>query len=190
MLTSLRTEYTLRIQIEGILPTIWRLLKVTSDTKLPELHEHLQVTLGWSDYHLHAFIKGSTFYGQPDKEFDDGMKDETNVRLSSLLKSVGDKVRYEYDFGDGWQHSVELTQVSKINPDTDYPHCAGGLRACPPEDVGGVGGYYDFLESMSNSKHPQHNECKEWFGGLYDPDLFAIDQVNSSLREGTGTFDE
>ena len=54
---------------------------------------------------------------------------------------------YEYDFGDSWQHEIVLEKILEPEPNVAYPRCIEGARACPPEDVGGIWGYADFLDS-------------------------------------------
>ncbi len=63
-----------------------------------------------------------------------------------------------------------------------YPVCIGGKRGCPPEDVGGVWRYQDFLEAISDPRHPEHDERLEWTGGAFDPEGFDIAAVNRALR--------
>jgi len=75
--------------------------------------------------------------------------------------------------------------VEKIvppEPGVRYPRCVAGKRACPPEDVGGVWGYEEFLKAIRNPRHPEHDEYLEWAGGQFDPAAFDLEQVNAQLR--------
>ncbi len=45
-----------------------------------------------------------------------------------------------------------------------YPVCIDGERACPPEDCGGVDGYYRMLEILKDTSDPEHEEMKTWAG--------------------------
>ncbi|MFH1313742.1 MAG: plasmid pRiA4b ORF-3 family protein, partial [Candidatus Eisenbacteria bacterium] len=116
-----------------------------SSITLEKLHVVLQVSLGWTDSHLHKFVAGGRDYGVPNPDFDfgDSMYDEHGVPLCQLLEKEKDWVRYDYDFGDGWEHRVELEKVLPFDPDIALPRCIKGRRACPPEDVGGTWGYED-----------------------------------------------
>ena len=148
--------------------------------------------MGWQNYHLHQFFTGSThedqlFYGVPDDddfgdpEFMARQRDEERVRARKLLALVGDSITYEYDFGDGWEHQLLLEKVVSVDGDgPGLPWCLEGRRACPPEDVGGTGGYGDFLEAFSNPHHVEHGRLREW-GGDFDPERFDRNAVNTAL---------
>jgi hypothetical protein len=91
---------------------------------------------------------------------------------------------YEYDFGDGWEHDVVLEAIGEVGGTKPPTRVLAGKRACPPEDVGGIWGYYRFLEAMQSPKHPEHSEMLEW-GGPFDPDVFEIDEINASFQKGS-----
>jgi hypothetical protein len=90
---------------------------------------------------------------------------------------------YEYDFGDGWEHGVVLEKVDVPQAGKKYPFVLKGKRACPPEDVGGVWGYYHFLEVMGNPDHLEHEDMAEWCEG-FDPDEFDINEINCYFHGG------
>ena len=140
--------------------------------------------MGWTDSHLHQFIAGGRYYGVPDPEWD-LMKthDERKVRLNQLLKKEKDSLVYEYDFGDGWEHKITLEKILPFDPNIVLPVCVKAKGACPPEDIGGMWGYYDFLEALNDSEHPEHEESKAWVGGAFDPAAYDIDEVNLLLRK-------
>jgi Plasmid pRiA4b ORF-3-like protein len=111
------------------------------------------------------------------------MEDEEDILISQVAK-MGRKVRftYEYDFGDSWQHEIVLEKTLEPEPKVKYPRCIEGARACPPEDVGGIWGYADFLQAVSDPKHESHRDMKEWIGGKFDPEKFSVEAVNKELR--------
>ena len=76
--------YQIKVTLRHITPPIWRRIQVTGDTKLGQLHDILQDVMGWSDSHLHAFRIGRDSYSEPNPEYNDGMKNERNVRLDKL----------------------------------------------------------------------------------------------------------
>ena len=82
-----------------------------------------------------------------------------------------------YDFGDDWRHTLTYEGTWPAQPGRAYPACVAGARACPPEDVGGVHGFAEFLEAVANPKHPEHAECLTWVGGSYDPAAFEPEKV-------------
>ena len=173
--------YQLKVTLKGSKPPIWRRIQVSSDTRLGKLHRILQVVMGWTDSHLHQFIVGQTYYGVPDPDFDTDVRSERTVPLNRVLQEPKDKIVYEYDFGDGWEHEVLLEKVLPPDPATRYPVCLTGKRACPPEDCGGIWGYAEFLEAIMSPDHEEHESMLEWIGGSFDPEEFDVDDVNNSL---------
>lgn len=176
--------YQLKITLKDIKPPIWRRLQVQSDTPLTKLHEIIQVAMGWEDYHLHQFIIDGVYYGVPDPDFGiDDMVDEKGVTLNALIKQEKDKLIYEYDFGDGWLHTILLEKILEPGPRTTYPRCIKGKRGCPPEDVGGPWSYGEFLESIRDEDDPEHDSNLEWAGEGFDPEAFDMNSVNESLKK-------
>ena len=180
---TLRSIYQLKITLKGSKPPIWRRLLVPSTITLPELHNVFQVTMGWTDTHLHQFVVGKKCYGEPDPDFEDSLIDEAEVRANQLLKKEKDILMYEYDFGDGWEHKVELEKVLPFEKGIPLPKCLKGKRGCPPEDVGGVWGYQEFLKAFQDPAHPEHDEMREWAGEYFDPENFSVLEVNELLSE-------
>lgn len=180
--------YQLKITLKDIKPPIWRRLQV-ADCTLRDLHEVIQIAMGWTDSHLHQFIVRGDYYGpQAPDDFGFGtdmdVEDEDVALLSQILRSTK-KFRYEYDFGDGWQHEMLLEKVVQREPKAQYPRCVDGKRCCPPEDCGGPWGYADFLAAISDPEHEDHEELREWVGGDFDPEEFSVVEVNEALRQFT-----
>ena len=177
--------YQIKVTLLGASPPIWRRLLVPARLTLEQLHHVLQAAMGWEDCHMHEFCVGRRRFRQPDP--DDrlmGMleeEDERTVQLYSVLGRVGAKAIYTYDFGDGWEHGVVLEKRLPADPNMTYPTCTGGQRACPPEDCGGIGGFYDLLEAISDPKHDRHEEMREWLGDDFNPEAFSVDDVNRRL---------
>ena len=178
--------YQFKVTLKESHPLIWRRIQVP-DCTLGELHEVLQVVMGWEDCHLHQFIVRGESYGRPDPEdlhWDREIEDEEKISISNIART-GRKVRfiYEYDFGDSWQHEILLEKILEPEPNVAYPRCTEGARACPPEDVGGIWGYAEFLEAIRYPIHEGHAEMVEWVGGTFDPEKFSVEKVNRELGE-------
>jgi hypothetical protein len=175
----------LKITLLGTMPPIWRRLLVPADFTLAQLHDVLQAAMGWHACHMHEFSAGRRHFGKPNPEDRlmgmPPVENERMVRLSSLLGRVGAKVVYTYAMGDSWEHGIVLEKRLPVDPDRAYPVCTGGERACPPEDCGGIGGFYDLLDALGDPTHEQHDELLDWVGGDYDPDAFSIVEVNQML---------
>lgn len=110
------------------------------------------------------------------------MIDETEVRLDEVIRSPRTKFRYDYDFGDGWQHELVVEKILPPDPSARYPVCLDGKLACPVEDSGGTWGYYEKLEIVKNPKHPEHADIVAWMPEDFDPTAFDVDAVNEVLR--------
>jgi hypothetical protein len=180
--TSDTPIYQIKVTLEYSKPPIWRRFLVPGDITLAKLHYVLQMVMGWTNSHLHQFIVGGTYYGEPHPDYGFEMRDERRVRLNQIAPREGFKFGYEYDFGDSWLHQVLVEKVLPPEPGQRYPVCIKGRRACPPEDVGGVWGYDDFLEAIRDPDHPEHEDYWEWIGGEFDPEAFDLDEINELLR--------
>jgi len=174
--------YELKVTLRGIRPPIWRRFRVRDDITLGKLHDLLQVIMGWTDSHLHQFVSKGIYYGQPDPEFP--RQDEGKVHLRDVLRKPKDRLMYEYDFGDSWDHDLVLERVLPHEARARYPLIVAGKRACPPEDCGGIPGYYRLLEALANSADPEHQELLEWVGGSFDPEAFDVGTLNRVFHGG------
>ena len=183
-MSNSKQVYQLKVTLDGIKPPIWRRLLVKEDINLLTLHEIIQRAMGWADQHLHMFTLAGQIYGDPeDDEFGDlGTKNETRYKLNKLGLVEKSKFKYEYDFGDSWQHTILVEKIIPAEKGIHYPICLTGRRAFPPEDVGGVWGYENFLEAITDPHHKEHDEYLEWIGGSFDPEEFDRDEVNELLR--------
>jgi len=174
--------YQIRIALQGVNPPIWRRIQVRGDTTLDKLHDIIQAVMGWTDSHLHQFIVGEAYFGPSDPMYDDlPMNDEASFTLSRITDREGSAFIYEYDFGDSWHHEL-LVEKILLPEETQYPVCLAGERACPPEDVGGIWGYEEFLDALGDPDHPQHEDYIEWIGGEFAPEAFDLEQVNAALH--------
>ena len=180
--------YQFKITLIGSKPPIWRRIQV-ADCTLDELHEHIQTAMGWTNSHLHQFEIKCKRYGDPElivDGFDDSnCVDSTRTRISKILPKTGKRFSftYEYDFGDGWDHEILFEGCPQKEPRKKYPLCVEGERACPPEDIGGIGGFYEFLEALADPKNDQHDDLMEW-GGDFEPEMFDAQQATKEMKEG------
>lgn len=186
--STTRRLFQFKITLRGIEPGIWRRIQVLDHT-LDRLHEHLQIAMGWTNSHLHEFIIQGRRCGDPELLDDDidpfsGL-DSTTTLMSAVLPSDGSPLSFEYryDFGDGWVHDVQFEGSPSPHPDLTYPQCLEGARACPPEDVGGVYGYADYLKAMADPSDERHQEMVNW-RGQFNPELFHPRIVTHVLQEG------
>jgi len=169
--------YQIKVSLRGAKPPIWRRLVVPASATLADLHVIIQYAMGWDDYHLHVFDVGGIRYGVPEPELQ--FRDEARVRLSDVAPTERAKFRYEYDFGDGWEHDIVVEKI--LDEPVKQAVLHGGRRASPPEDCGGIWGYAHLLEVLADSTHEEHEQLSTWVGGEFDPDEFDIDGINDLL---------
>jgi Plasmid pRiA4b ORF-3-like protein len=176
--------YELNIVLEDIEPAIWRRILVPTTITLPKLHDVLQSAMGWTNSHLHFFAVGNRRYTVDDGELEQSeMLDESKHTLEGLLGSSLNEFEYVYDFGDNWRHHIVVKRIAKPQPDWFYPLCIAGARATPPEDVGGTGGYDEFLLAINDPDDDEHDSMLVWAGGVFDPEGFDVNAINRALRD-------
>lgn len=193
---SKKAAYIVRLDLDDTKPPIWRRLRLASDLTLDQLHDIIQMAMGWTDSHLHHFVMGPDtrdlrrphFLAPFDiEEGEEGIA-ESDVRLDQVLSKPGHRLFYEYDFGDGWLHTVKLEKVEQwVDGDPDA-HCLAGRRACPPEDLGGVGMVAALNDWLAGDTDGYDKEWVEqvlgWLPPGYDPAAFSVDEVNAALAAG------
>jgi hypothetical protein len=177
-----------KITLREIQPPIWRRIQVFDDT-LDKLHEHIQTAMGWTNSHLHQFIINGQYCGDPrllQDDFNpfDGINSTKTMMSAVLSKKRGSSAfEYEYDFGDGWIHQVVFEGNPPPEAGVEYPRCLEGERACPPEDVGGVFGFKDYLDAIKNPRHEEHEEMLAW-NGKFDPSAFDPQHATRRMQKG------
>ena len=175
--------YLLKIRLLDIEPEIWRRFVVPASITLDRLHDVIQIVMGWTDCHLHEFTIGKKRYTEYPESKEDGLECG-RYRLGDLLKQKGRAFGYQYDFGDNWEHDLTLEKSHYFNPDLRSGiACLDGARACPPEDVGGVPGYYEFCIALNDPEHEEHESFMEWSGENYDSEKFDVDEINWELMK-------
>jgi hypothetical protein len=169
----------LKVQLLDIEPAIWRSFTAPADITLGDLHALLQIIMGWTNSHLHGFRDQENCYGPVDDELDEQI-DENSVPLSDIFRKKGSALLYDYDFGDGWEHRITCEEVLSKGPEIAV---IDGKRACPPDDCGGVPGYYQIMEALADSDDDEHDDLLDWLGDDYDPNFFDAEQVNRTLKK-------
>jgi hypothetical protein len=161
---------TLRIELQDTDPVIWRQVEVPTSITLKVLHDIIQAVMGWFNYHLWEFTIGKQRSGLPTNE-DWGTEpriESGKVRLRNVLKPGKNVIDYLYDFGDSWGHRITITNIRPAESGVSYPRYIAGEWNAPPENCGGIPGFYALLEAVADPNHPNHAEAKEWLDE-YDP---------------------
>ena len=180
--------YQFKITLKDSRPPIWRRIQI-KDCTLAKLHEHIQAAMGWRNSHLHHFVFGEQFYGDPklmQENFEEmEYKNSTTTKISAILPNTPPfSFAYEYDFGDSWDHKIVFEGMKEFDSNGEYPRCTAGARACPPEDCGGTWGYSDLLAAIGDENHEQHMELRNWVGSAFDPEAFDPIAATKAMKKG------
>lgn len=175
--------YQLHISLKGSEPLIWRRIQVLGKVSLYKLNRIIQVSMGWTNSHLNMFSINGVNYEVKYSDIEENPEalDEKLFKLWQVVQEEHAVFTFLYDFGDYWEHSVLVEKILPKEPDIKYPICIDGQRACPPEDCGGLSGFAEFLEAVSNPCHADHQAMIRWVGYQYDPKEFNLDLVNKRL---------
>ena len=168
----------IKVTLEHIEPAVTRTLQVPSNIRLDRLHLTLQAAMGWTNSHLYMFEAARATWGLPDPDFGGEDLPANKTTLAEMIEDTGaNTISYLYDFGDSWEHKITITSISDPVPGNLYPRLTEVSGKCPPEDVGGLTGYEEFLEGMADPKHPEHSNLKDWYGGPFDPNTPETDEL-------------
>jgi Plasmid pRiA4b ORF-3-like protein len=183
----------IRVVLDGMKPPVWRRVVVPLDTTLAQLHHILQAAMGWTDSHLHRFEIGGLRFGDTELLNED-MPDDVQRALDAGQVRLRDfhidyegtlSFVYTYDFGDSWHHTVTLERLLTEKPAPKTATCIEGARCCPPEDVGGTHGYFEFLRVLLSPEPDEIEEqrnLKRWSGGRFNPERFDLAKMDKAVR--------
>lgn len=171
----------IKAQLLDVQPAVWRRIQIPAAATMADLHEVLQQTLGWTNSHLHEFQTDAHRIGMPDPEWgdEDEVRNEADVLVGEVAFPSA-RLHYVYDFGDNWRHDLTVEQIVVAESGVRYPRCLDGARSCPPEDVGGAGGYEHFLDALRDPEHEDHEQYANWGAG-FDPDRFDLAEADRAL---------
>jgi len=177
----------LKITLEWTSPPIWRRVLVDKNTTFFEFHQIIQVLMGWEDAHLYEFNIKDLRIGERPEGFDHTVfrfcddRDDKKETLGNHIKAVKEKFKYIYDFGDNWTHKIVVEKFLPRDASLNYPICIKGKMNGPVEDCGGVYGFYELLDTISDENDPEREEALDWLGEDYDPEHFDKDGINAML---------
>lgn len=164
--------YEVQITLAQIAPAIWRRFMVPASITLEQFHEAILAVMGWAGGHFYEFWMHGERYGGPDGSGHSSVAPAAVMTLAQAIHHRQGTLQYVYDWGDEWWHRITLWNDRPWTPGETVPQLLDGRRTCPPEDVGGVWGYEDFLEAVQNPTHPEHATMLNWVGGRWDPEHF------------------
>ena len=172
--------YQLKVELDGT--AVWRRFLIMGFSSFAELHDCLQPVMGWDNYHLYMFRSGQTEIGPQDPDEPGDWLDADEEFIDEYFKAPGNSVRYIYDLGDSWEHTVTVEKILTFEEaDGELPRCTDGSGACPPEDCGGIPGYERLLKSLTKPGDPEARRAKQWLHGGTDPAVFSVAAANQAL---------
>ena len=171
----------LHISLADIEPLIWRRIVVPDTVLFVELAWIILIVMGWENRHLHEFRVGSLVIGDPSMDGEGDFHDETVTPLNQVIDDSIKQFGFCYDFGDDWWHQIVIE--ARLPDDGKGVRLLDGQNACPPEDCGGVPGYFNLVEVMREKKHPEYKDLRAWLGRSYDPTVFKPVTTRKLLRE-------
>jgi hypothetical protein len=176
----------LKITLTGTEPPIWRRVEVPVEVTLKDMHAVIQAAMGWDNAHLYQFnvgrdtiagpgLGGGVLAGSPSIG-------PGRVLLDDLAARGVKRFAYVYDLGDSWEHTIQIEKLLTAEPAASYPRFVDGALHCPPEDVGGIPGFYAFLDAISDPEHPDHDDQIDWYGATFDPYELDAGRIHEALR--------
>jgi hypothetical protein len=175
----------LKITLNDVKPAVLRRIEVPFDIRLDRLHLAIQAAMGWTNSHLYEIRARDVGWSTPLPDVDGAgdFLDARKAKLDDVLEDIGTKtLRYIYDFGDGWEHTIKVERLGNPLPGTLYPRLIEASGRCPPEDVGGPFGYAEFLEAMRDPKHERHDEFADWIDeDDFDPTAADADRLSEHV---------
>ena len=177
--------WRLTIRLTGVMPIVWRTILVRPDTKLAMLHRYLQAAMGWRDCHLFVFTINGKEYAIPNRDRDVNRKiyDARRYTLARLFPTLRAQFDYVYDFGDWWEHVLEIEDEEEALYRKQYPICVAGAEPCPPEDSGGPRGYRELLTALRDPTHPEHENWSAWAKARFYPRNFDPQDATWMMRD-------
>jgi hypothetical protein len=176
----------LKITLDDVKPAVQRRVEVPFDIRLDRLHLTIQAAMGWTNSHLYEIRAGGVGWSTPypDADWAGHFLDARKARLDDVLEDVGGKtLKYLYDFGDGWEHTIKIERLLDPDPGVLYPRLIDAKGHCPPEDVGGPWGYAEFLEAIADPAHERHRDLKEWYADDFNPHVVDIDWLAKDVAD-------
>jgi hypothetical protein len=176
-----------RVSLNDVEPEIWRVIEVAGLGTLGDLHGALIGAMGWEDSHLHSFMVDDEWYSTVLETIETIGGDEEDMTVAEALPEIGSSIRWLYDWGDGWEHTVTVEDTGTMQPGVTYPVLYDGARACPPEDCGGAHIYMEILHMLDDPSYRpdvvDRDEIMNWLDPDFDPDVFHLKRAQWLMRK-------
>jgi len=178
----------LKVSLIDSEPLIWREIHVSKETTFFELHHIIQIIMGWKNYHmfefnLEGYRVGEVFEDERTEGYgNDQIIESRTVAIKDLITQQKETFKYVYDYGDDWEHKIQVENFLEEDTTLKFPICIDGRMNCPPDDSGGLHNFYESMEILKDKKHPEYKEISKWFGKSYDMKKFDKEKINRQLK--------
>jgi hypothetical protein len=181
-------SYILHISITFSDPLIWRRVQVPGTFTLAQLHDIIQLSMGWSDSHVHQFLIGKISY-EPTRRSNVPREskrfDEYKYKLHSLEEGMRFIFTYLYEAGEGWEHEIQLEEIVPPTRQLKHPILLSGEMACPPETVGDIHEYHQLITALESPDSKNQNNLYELTGRPdFDPSYFDLEAAKKRVSMG------
>jgi len=175
--------FTFKIELMDTQPLVVRSFSIASESSMYLLHHVIQEVMGWKNYHLYQFTFDNLTIADKRLVSDElgPVTDAKTIMVEDICTKKGAILNYEYDFGDGWEHQIELMEISNQPVNALLPIIISGQNACPPEDCGGVGGYEELKKVLLDPGNEENKDMLEWVGYKFNPQEFNKKSAEKEL---------
>lgn len=178
------------ITLQDTNPKVWRRILIPENYNFYQFHMAIQGAFGWSNCHLFQFcendIMDEKIISIPYEDMMEGgikVKHAKSKLVRSVFKKRADRYSYIYDFGDDWLHEVIFEK--KVTEAVAVPYCIESANACPPDDVGGTGGYEQMKQAFIDNDMDEIESYCQWLGlekgERWRPDFCSRREINLRL---------
>ena len=173
--------FQLRVELDGITPTVWRRLIVSARASLHELHDVIERAMGRNPDVAYAFDVDGVVYVDPVDEPPPG-REAAAASLESLKLHPGCRFMHlAENHGEPWRHVLTLEQAAPRLVGQRLPACVAGGRAAPPDDCAGPRAYREILDALADPTDPRSAELRSWLPEHFDPEYADVTSINAAL---------
>lgn len=176
--------YQFHISLSFSNPLIWRRIRVPGEMNLKQFSHVLQICMGWSGEFNHQFYVGKVFYNNSPSATQKKSYCEADYNLQSLEEAMKWCFTYMYDAGDGWEHEIVIEDILPAKSEQEVPVIIDGEWACPPEEIGNVHSYEEYIHARENpDKAKSQKIVSQYTLSDFDPYAFDTTSLNERLKK-------